>query len=682
MNIIQRIVSRWFGDAQLSQAKAAYNVVPVGVQGRPFRRTYDAAKLISAARTNEVVYACISTKQRTAVDPRLFVERRQSDGRWIEIDGHPLRRLIMRPNVDMDEIGFWQWFIASREICGEFYAEIVRSSKNGPPVALYPLNPALVDPIPASDGTISGYRWQLGYLKQDIPATDMLVWRNVDIGNRWRGLSPLAVALGAVAGDTAQTDYVNEFFKVGGVPSGILTIKGRTVTQTEADEIRERWRAKFSPSLSGNMSDIAVLDENADFQVLGSRMSELQSEELRGVAESRICMVFGVPPLVIYAYIGMLRAIQSNLREAWQQFWDSTLTPEYKAMRAWMTTALLPEFEDDDLVMSERVRCQWDMSQVAALQDDVDGIQKRARENWRAGGITRNEFRSVIGAQPISDGDVFIDQISRSFGSGWGRGSDETQPEVEQRAVRTSPLGKSASTAFAQRKADDEVRRIDRSREKIIGKARLKIESYLLDEYEGASDRIKRDGIDAATVGADDGTKLQNIMRSFYRLALRAAYDDTNVLLADQDVSVSFDLENPRVRDTINQLLEQLKNDIPNTTKEEIREFIAEGLREGWSTDKIGDELRAAAPDLTARRADTIARTEVARAHSRGALLSYEESGVVSGVEWNATLDNKTSEICQRLNGRRVALGAAFEDGITEPPAHPNCRSVLLPVVD
>jgi HK97 family phage portal protein len=665
MNIIQRMASRWFGDTSLPQAKAAYNVVPVGVQGRPYPRTYDATRLISAARTNEVVYACISTKQRTAVDPRLYVERRQSDGQWLEIDGHPLRRLIMRPNPDMDEINFWQWFIASRETCGEFYAEIVRSSKAGPPVALYPLNPALVDPIPNSDGTIGAYQWRLGYLKQIIPAEDMLVWRNVDIGNRWRGLSPLSVALGAVGGDIAQTDYVNEFFRVGGIPAGLMTIKGRTVTPLEAEEIREKWRAKFSPSSGGNMSDIAVMDENAEFQVLGSKLDELSSEELRGVAESRICMVFGVPPLVIYAYIGMLRSIQSNLREAWQQFWDSTLTPEYRAMRQWLTTRMLSEFESDDLVMGERVRCQWDMLQVAALQDDVDGMQRRARENYTAGGITRNEFRAVIGAPP--------DDV---HGNDYATPAQPTgAPEPTKRAA---PIARKAVT----KADDDDIERIDASREKIVGKAVVKIEKYLRDEYEAASDRIKRDGVDAATTGADDGAKLARVMQPFYRLSLRAAYDDTNVLLADQDISVSFDLENPRVADTINALLQQVKRDIPETTIEDIRAAIANGLREGWGTDRIGDELRAAAPQISQRRADTIARTEVARAHSRGALLSYEDSGVVSEVEWNATLDNKTSEICQRLHGQRAGLGEAFESGISEPPAHPNCRSVLLPVVN
>jgi hypothetical protein len=37
------------------------------------------------------------------------------------------------------------------------------------------------------------------------------------------------------------------------------------------------------------------------------------------------------------------------------------------------------------------------MSTVAALQEDVDQIQKRAEAAWRAGGMTRAEYRQAIG---------------------------------------------------------------------------------------------------------------------------------------------------------------------------------------------------------------------------------------------------------------------------------------------
>lgn len=671
MNIIDALAEKLGFERRNAQLKSAYAVLPIGVRpGKPVSHTTDTSKLIDAARINEVVYACISTKQRTAVDPRLYVERRERDNSWREVDGHPMRRLIMRPNVDMDEMAFWQWFIASREIAGEFYAEIVRPTKNGLPSELHPLNPALISPVPTSDGAVSEYEFKLGSYRERIPAENMLVWRNVDIGNKYRGLSPLAVALGAVQGDIAQTDYVQQFFQVGGVPSGYMKIKGRTVTTIEADEIREKWRAKFSPQMGGNMSDIAVLDDNADFQVLGARLNELQSEELRSVAESRICMVFGVPPLVIYAYIGMLRSIQSNLREAWQQFWDSTLTPEYKAARQWLTSRLLTEFESEELVFGERVRCQWDMSQVAAMQDDVDAVHTRARDNYSAGLLTRNETRAIIGL-PADEarGDEY---------------STAPAPAPAEGGTQTRSLPPPPRKGFTPMLTKDEVDQIEANREKVAGKAQVKVESYITKEYEQAATRLKESGsVDDAVAGTDDGAGIQKVMTPYYKMSLRAAYEDADVLLAEFDVSVSFNLSNPRVQETLGLLLTQVRG-ITDTTREELRAIIRAGLQDGKSTEQIAAAIRADAPEIGRRRSQVIARTETAKAYTNGALLAYEETGVVEQVEWNATLDNRTSDVCQRLHGKRISLAEAqangFE-GFNGPPAHPNCRSVILPVV-
>ena len=123
-------------------------------------------------------------------------------------------------------------------------------------------------------------------------------------------------------------------------------------------------------------------------------------------------MVFGVPPLIVYAYVGLLRATYSNLKEAWGGFWDATMSPAFKEWRAFWTWALLPEFEDERDIQAERVRLHYDMTQVAALQEDVDAMQTRARANWSAGGITLNEYRAAIGygARPGGD-DVFAKPI-------------------------------------------------------------------------------------------------------------------------------------------------------------------------------------------------------------------------------------------------------------------------------
>jgi SPP1 gp7 family putative phage head morphogenesis protein len=85
-------------------------------------------------------------------------------------------------------------------------------------------------------------------------------------------------------------------------------------------------------------------------------------------------------------------------------------------------------------------------------------------------------------------------------------------------------------------------------------------------------------------------------------------------------------------------------------------------------TEKIGDPARAL----------TIAITEQNRAMSVAARFFYEEAGVEK-VEWNAV---QPCDICAPNDGQVVNLGSAFESGDTEPPAHPNCRCALLPVIE
>lgn len=372
--------------ARALESKTIYDLQRVGVQGRPQYPDTTISSLQLAHRRNEIVYAAIKAKAQAAVDPRLLVQERSGDGEWQETPGHPLRRLLMRPNPQMDEAAFLKAAIISMDIAGVFYAEVVRAKGTNLPIELYPLNPAKIAPIPGERNAITAYEFKDGPAKTRIQAEDMLVWRNYDPLTAWHGLSPLAVCIGSVDADSAQTDFVRAFFNNAGVPSGILKIKGRTVSAEDAEHMKAKWRSRFGRAW-GVQHDIAVFDENADYQKIGANLDELQSEVLREFTETRVAMVFGVPPLIIYAFAGLKRATYSNLKEAWSGFWDSTLTPLLKEWRTLLTWRLLPEFESEDLIYGERVRLNWDLSQVAALQDDVDAVHIRGEKAFRAGGI-------------------------------------------------------------------------------------------------------------------------------------------------------------------------------------------------------------------------------------------------------------------------------------------------------
>lgn len=83
--------------------------------------------------------------------------------------------------------------------------------------------------------------------------------------------------------------------------------------------------------------------------------------------------------------------------------------------------------------------------------------------------------------------------------------------------------------------------------------------------------------------------------------------------------------------------------------------------------------------DTTIREATVVARTAVNEVYNRSARLTLEENrDLVWGMEWVATLDERTCAICGPLDGTRWALDDPAQ---LVPPLHPNDRCTLVAVM-
>jgi len=72
-----------------------------------------------------------------------------------------------------------------------------------------------------------------------------------------------------------------------------------------------------------------------------------------------------------------------------------------------------------------------------------------------------------------------------------------------------------------------------------------------------------------------------------------------------------------------------------------------------------------------------LVQTEQAYFHSVSTERAFNDLDVEE-FEIVATLDTHTSEICQDMDGQHFKM-AEYEIGVTVPPFHPNCRSVVVP---
>lgn len=121
-----------------------------------------------------------------------------------------------------------------------------------------------------------------------------------------------------------------------------------------------------------------------------------------------------------------------------------------------------------------------------------------------------------------------------------------------------------------------------------------------------------------------------------------------------------------------------MTDEIANDLKQELERGIING--EGIS--KIKERVNKVF-DVGENRAEMIARTETTRAENNGRLLSAKASGEELKKKVIVTHDNRTSELCKRMEGQTVAVNEKFKDPKTGeewecPPFHVNCRSDFI----
>ena len=109
---------------------------------------------------------------------------------------------------------------------------------------------------------------------------------------------------------------------------------------------------------------------------------------------------------------------------------------------------------------------------------------------------------------------------------------------------------------------------------------------------------------------------------------------------------------------------------------QEVRQVLTEAATNGESIYKTSKRLSEKF-DQSAYNSQRLIRTETTYATNQAELLSYEELDI-DKYEFVATLDTRTSSICQKMDGKVFKTSEA-QAGKNLPAMHPNCRSTTIP---
>jgi HK97 family phage portal protein len=315
-----------------------------------------------------------------------------------------------QPNPLVSEFELFELSSTYKDLGGTCFWLIIEG-RDRLPSQLWPLRPDLVGVLPSNkDPRIYAWAYKPDERRPDrwvvIPRDMMIVVKYPnpnprDPAQRYFGRPPLRAAARATTLDNAATDFVDTLLRNHAMPS--------TVVETESvmtDAIHSRLRSIWKRAFGGpNRGEPAFLQKGMKVHELGLTLTNLEFPDLRAVSETRICMPFGVPPILVGAKVGLEHNAYKDFREARLQFWEETMLPEQRRFIDPIRGRLLKPFLG---VGRRSVRVAWDNSEVLALKEALDSKWSRATNALARGGITVNDFRMEVELPTVPGGNVFL----------------------------------------------------------------------------------------------------------------------------------------------------------------------------------------------------------------------------------------------------------------------------------
>jgi len=640
--------------------------------------------------SSAIVYACINEIAKAIGGLQWLVQTRRG-GQWRELDEHPLLTLLARPNPMQGGGRFFEATVGYLMISGNNYIERVGPGTGAgrfarAPRELYALRPDRMTVVPGDQTNIvSRYEYRAGGAVVELPAPLVLHQKLFAPIDDWYGLSPLQVLARTVDTDNTAINWNYSLLKKGARPSGAL------VTQKSLrDDQFKRLRAEIDSDFIGSerAGYPMLLDGGLDWKEMGLSPKDMDWLESRRMSKQDVAMGLGV----MAELIGLKEATYENRREAKRAFYTETVLP-------------LADFLTDDLnnwlvpLYGERIRLAYDRDAIEALQEDRDKLWSRIKD---AKHLTVNEKRVATGYDERPDGDVLLVGFSDvPLGEAGKTGTDFTQLPADGEPKSLSTQHPALSTKTADREALREREWKARVLQflPIEQRYHVALGTYFTAQRDEVVRRLLASSltqhsahgpqhskaIEEILFELDDQTgKLREVSRPYFEEAIQRGGD---AVWAEVGASGSFSPASPDSRIQIDYQLRQLGG-IPERVRARVEQEIAVGLSADESPDQIAARISGLYEGLSGARAQTIARTEVARAYNETRATAMRQLGVEI-AEWLTARDERVrlDPFNHHIDGEQRRLGEPFTNGLrfpNDPTGAPgnviNCRCIAIPV--
>ena len=673
------------------------------------------------------VYSCVRTiaQEGAGIPLRLYKKVKKNGKMFLEeVTEHPLIDLLTTVNPFMSGFDLQESTHSYQELTGNDYW-LLDEFKNGKPTAIYPLMPSRVEIIPSKTDYIAGYKYEINTTTAKFyPPEIVLHFKYFHPYDDYYGLSPLSAARLAVETQLFGDRFNKAVLQNIAEPGGVLEAEGE-LSEIQRKRIEESWKnAHKGPDRAGRA---AILEGGLKWKTTRMTQKDMDFVNSKKMTREDVLGVFGVPP----AMVGIFEyANYANAREQAKIFWKRTMMPKIKKKTDVINSFLVEPYDPnlifvpdysgvEELQSDQKILAETD---AILVNSGIKLINEAREERKRKPVDYGNTWNAPINLVPITsprveeeepeeEGKIICSNCKRSF-------VYLNEPEVGMESVKCPNCGtiidqegrmsktKSATkddpkkmrekiwkafrdiTERWERRFKPELRKFFTAQEKdVIKKLNNSAWKDLSEEHNDVylESLLKQVNLDTILFARGTADKLlTNVGKPFITGSLEA---NAKSEIARLNLGIDFDINKPSLQRWVTAKTSVFAKEVNKTTADTLRKELKTAIDAGESIKEAEKRVEKVYNIARGSRTERIARTEIISATNKGAIESYEQSGVVEKKEWIDSMDTEVRD--SHLQQGTVKLDEAFPNGLMfpgDPAGGPeeiiNCRCTLSAVVE
>ena len=637
---------------------------------------------------------------------RLKLMHKMADGDEEEVFSHEILDLLDDPNNVITAKQLWNLYYSYLNLTGEAY--ILKLDQNGNALEDKSKLPSALFPLPSHlcDFHVGEKSWDESYVLYNgdrYPINAVLRDINPDPENIYNGMSIVRKASLTVDTDIQMKRWNNKLFKNGARPGVVVEVPDQL-----KDDAYNRLKQQFDEQYRGvgNAFNRVILEGGAKMSPFMMTTQDLDFLESKRFTRDEILAMFKVSG----SNLGITEDVNRANAEAQEySYAKRCIKPRLEQFVDFMNKRLLRPIYGGEykLDFEDPIPENTEMR----LREAEAGVNK-----W----LTINEVREMYGREALQNGngDQLYVPISNvpiedlEYANDTATEPTPTQEPAEQNDTATEQLshpkaienrteiGNAKVKAYTLKAVKYE-RMIMRSSRNMFNKQKQDVKDWLQDNASNLNKAfVKRKDWASDMVDWEEYTNefTAELEKIFAIIIEEIGTEAFNALVEGE-----FNPYTQTIQNFIKTNSLQVAKEINTETEKQIRATLAQGMRENETIQELTARIMHVFGTASTYRAFMIARTEAAMAENYSDVVAWEQTGVVESKQWFTAEDEHVCGFCHEMDGVTITLKESFfnkgdvmmfEDKngkphemmldfrtIGEPPLHPNCRCVLLPIL-